>query len=1510
MEANNTFQGGMNSDLSKIYQPENTYRNALNFRPHSDTGESVGSVCNIRGNECSVVFPILRGVYKLQIKPHDEGNYIGVITITVNGQTTGNINIDLNTKVSDIAPSIIALSNCYNNPGAINPTFAVAYDEESIVIYQQPEYKTCDIDQSIEPNVVITTISGQPELLFVDANGIQYPWNTSYIPTQSGKLVVIGSTFINEHNYLFTCPEINPNKIGQIWELYYDELTKQDTLKLIYNGIIDLSIDYPIAPSAAIGRFELESLQRIYWTDFYNPVRSLNVKDVNAMVLTTNVLNLTPSLKLSVPTLTNVINGQAQNPLNTDRTYQCAYRLVKNNGSVTNYSMCSNIVYPIMFDTNTYNDVNQKFASIHGYVGSINKALEFTVSGIDTEFDLIEFVIVEREQPNEDLFFVYKFDTKSISGNETITTLFTNPDDKEEITLQEFLIENAAFTYCKTLESKDNRLFFGNVKDKLTEYLETYDTRTHRFSLNSTTGRYLKYEGDSQPQLLNISGPSSWQLNEKDDNIPCYNLGFDTTEDSRWRNDKYKLNSNIIGGTGPNISYSFGTKLLRTDKDYIYPATNAPGASLSGTNEDVNYPTPTSISPNVRGFRVPGNVSALTGMNPYTNNAPEQIYPSNNVASSMAFEYFSGTFKSYQHNEIYRFGIVFYAKTGAVSFVKHIGDIKFPDYSDPVDPAYAGRTTNDPNVTCPDFRSMFVYNGEAYNVLPYIVFDVQIPSELKDLIIGYEIVRVKREKKDRYIKGHGMLHPIRSNLPIPNPNPLISPYTSWKGHGADYIETFNYGGFATTNYNTHNFMFDAYTPITDGFNGQNPDLNVSVDKIRPTERYGYIHLALLNTHTASINFEEYHALYKYYNLISHYNFGAGFKLSKLDYLPTGGNNGTVYNYWIDPSSGNEWSSLGSPTIAGTLDSSIPGNVLSTSILGLTGPFNIGTFTNYRPLAIYYDHTRLKTQYGGRTYIARTENEYISTGSFYLIDNNTDISSPLRIYTFGGDIYHGIVDIHKSIRNWGLSTIPATSKKHSNMLFFPTQSVYNLELRDGWHVNRSLNSNTVKADLQEDFYYNYTYSYENTVKKYYPQPAFFNSSDEWNNRVYWSNVKINGETVDSWASIPGLNYYDVEGAYGGINALQILNNKMYFIQDRAFGYLYINPITTISGDNGLPVTLGKGDTVEKHEYLSIDAGSKHQWSVFRSASAITFIDVRHKKIYMFNGQSLMPISDIKGQKGFTNKVLHDNILVTDNPIKHNGILVTYDHFNNEFLYTFRNKYINRDNADPNLLDDEETKEAYTLVYSELTNNFTSFYSFTPYIYINNRNKLYSLPDIDSNTISIYMHNIGDYGTFYGTKYPSIITPIVNIHPFNTKIFDNLSWISESIKENVKYKDIINNFYNDPDDVAYLTDTVSKIRCYDEYQNTDWINLSYNPTGPITNLRRSEQGWNIQVPRNKVNYDINPINTTSIFDPNVLTKNSFGERIRDKYMVVDMYYDNTPNNKFILHNLKSSLRISDR
>jgi hypothetical protein len=123
---------------------------------------------------------------------------------------------------------------------------------------------------------------------------------------------------------------------------------------------------------------------------------------------------------------------------------------------------------------------------------------------------------------------------------------------------------------------------------------------------------------------------------------------------------------------------------------------------------------------------------------------------------------------------------------------------------------------------------------------------------------------------------------------------------------------------------------------------------------------------------------------------------------------------------------------------------------------------------------------------------------------------------------------------------------------------------------------------------------------------------------------------------------------------------------------------------------------------------------------------------------------------------------------------------------------------------------------------------------------------------------------------------------------TKVFDNLNFLSTVTK----------------DDIEVYNDTFSSIRCYNNYQNTDYCTLTYG-----INLERDEREWSTFVPRNAVNrlYTSNP----DVFDPiNIDSERTFRERSIDKYMITDFTYTNTSNRRIIIPYIEIKYRISYR
>lgn len=1600
METNNLLSQGMDSDISKFFLAKDKYLQAYNFRAVTELGESGGGLVNIRGNQCAVKFPTMRPTYKIKPLINTATTFTDTATITINGQTTPSITVNSSTTGLNIYNAIVDnLTNCYQNTTVATKTFSVAYEDDYVVIYQIPEYEDCARTDSSAITITITPSGGAVNFLrFYSFAGTPSATQVAYVNAITTNRI-IGHTFILDDIYLFTADQgANPTNdsntgLGAIWKLNYSETTQVTTLTLLYSQWLDFNENYPIAPSAATGRYESDPIQRIYWTDFYNKVRTINTADPQLMALNPKLTGIIPSVGFDIPILNEIIGGSL--PVGT---YELCYRLKQSLGAITNYSPISNMVHLIDKPINGFIAYEGTYPGV-----SSNKGIRWVISNIDSKFDRIEYVLLHRESKT-DVAKVYSVQEDNIPATGTVTLDVTSlPDD--EIPLTEFLALSSTFTHAKTVDTKDNRLFWGNVKVKQGS-VGSWDARAFRAKTSGGNDVYLINNGTSTGAITQAVASA---LPETED---CINQYYDNTGAFGTDACYFKPGTAILGGAGTNISYEFGTYSIQLN-------------TMNRTsNSDNSYNVYNDLP-----FRECDNINPVSSFAQYDlldspNDSTNQIYPIRGIGS-MKSPYRTSVIKGFQHEEIYRFGIQFFDLEDQPLFTKWIADIKMPTFGD----LNSNPDTHAAGAGITDFRLSYLNGGEIYGQILYVKFDVDV-TDLAEVCSGYKIVRMERlEQSDKTILGCGLITPTfaelgDSNVYLPacwyyeaagvkttfptattpiqgcgwNPYPT---QTSWEtlsipnntvtpsgsigfGPNGAHVKTFDCFDFniaGGVSYGTGDKLFirsrqqsenfyksrlggnaqgyrwwyysggggaDWYDLPADGGGNKYTLRNLQVGDLTPNiNAWNAAQPAIAPFPAATVKFqsgydddEMAYYLHMYLDAALYGNIATIAGTAAL-------------NLTIDDA---EWVGTNSTTstLAGgrtyhnygrTFGAGIPGFTPSDTLRPAVGyqtlacEFNTG-FNDYdatygcsnadrgeKLLALYYKPNN--AQYGGATYAARAGKEYIACGSYIPIKRDdltlTD-NLHLEIDVFGGDVHLNYWDHQKASKDIADGTVTSPTFRHyayssgvepqypgaapliggttladahtSVTYFFPCTNVNNQEVRFGDHINTSLNVNTYITP-DENLYASY-HSNERDVVKYFSEPIDFVETDKWVNRIYYSEVKFNNETLDSWQVYKTSNFYDVEGNYGPINCIISLKEQLYYIQERGFGYLYINPITTISGDNGLPVTLGKGATVEKHQYLSLDVGTRHQWSVYKSQSAITWVDVRSKKIYMFDG-TLKALSDINGQRNFVIKRLHPDLIENDNPIIEKGILTTYDYYHNEFLYTFVN-----DSSE-----DAENDENYTLVYSEPIGKFTGLYSFTPTIYLNNHRYLFSIEvnAAGANIGKIWIHNFGAYCDFYGVVNNSMIKVLVNDNPMLTKVFDNLSWNSQSIEDNELWIDdlITPNAtvtFTASDDVNYIDDTFSAVRCYNEWENTDWTTLTLN-----TNLKKREQNWSIAVPRNKVDYDTNtpPVN---IFTPAFLTKTDFGERMRDKYMVVDLRYTNTPNRRFIVHNLKTTYRISPR
>jgi hypothetical protein len=412
------------------------------------------------------------------------------------------------------------------------------------------------------------------------------------------------------------------------------------------------------------------------------------------------------------------------------------------------------------------------------------------------------------------------------------------------------------------------------------------------------------------------------------------------------------------------------------------------------------------------------------------------------------------------------------------------------------------------------------------------------------------------------------------------------------------------------------------------------------------------------------------------------------------------------------------------------------------------------------------------------------------------------------------------------------------------------------------------------------------------------------------RTYLSNVKTNEELIDSWTKFEINSFYDIDD-YGPINKILNWKDIVYFVQDRALGVYAINRAAITTTSDGVPTELGTGKGFGKHQYYTKEHGSIHQWGVKPTANGIYFFDAIHRKVFMFAASGTQsqnsPISEMKGIHSLLQS-LPDAVFFRkenggDNPILKKGITIGRDKINDEVLFTFlgTGDFVNLDgettytvgtivyaiatglyyvvteefttSADKEqaLLDllahsevaqNLESFRDLTIVYDEIAEQFSSMYSATPKIYLENGDILQS-PDPYSDLNTIYTHNIGNYGEFYGVVQECEISMVINPNADINKILRTLEF---------------NSIVRDDNKVVDRTITITGFRVKNEYQDSGVIPFSAN------RIKRRFDKWRVKLPR-----DINSVTQRG--------------RFRSSHFIVTLYFDNQVNKELIMNRLMS-------
>jgi hypothetical protein len=386
------------------------------------------------------------------------------------------------------------------------------------------------------------------------------------------------------------------------------------------------------------------------------------------------------------------------------------------------------------------------------------------------------------------------------------------------LTLEEYNSVSGNHIIPKIIESKNDYLFAGNIKEQQHDLFEDYDARAYSFN-----PRGIAYLYDaSGVNRVNVTSSTYDTVKPTGD---CFNKYNDmSTEPLDDRNNfidedgsycRYDIDK-YYGGTGVNISWRFVTASLVGDANVSVLATGRYGNDRLGTSSIcIDKNTSRSID-----VTKPVVCKYLKYRN--DNSSEEAQYDTSeyvSVSSSLSYSdaKTSMLFRSLRRDELYRYGIVLYHKNGSASNVKWIADIRTPNIT------WGGcETFHARGSKKEDFAEDLIVKPLG------IEFDVR---NLPEDCVGYEIVRCQRKESDIATISQGVIsRPIAEQY---------SPGLASRPTTAGSI-VYTPSGFITTNrYWTGN---DAYARVhsnadSSGWEADNFENNTIYQFISPEVSY-------------------------------------------------------------------------------------------------------------------------------------------------------------------------------------------------------------------------------------------------------------------------------------------------------------------------------------------------------------------------------------------------------------------------------------------------------------------------------------------------------------------------------------------------------------------------------------------------------------------------------------------------------------------------------------------------
>lgn len=1093
--------------------------------------------------------------------------------------------------------------------------------------------------------------------------------------------------------------------------------------KLIWSGNLNIPMDAKIV---TYGLKENNFYKRVYFTDYSNPFRVINIKDPVFSSRKASEFSAFQNVALLRPQIASTgTRGQIK-----AGTVMYCYRLFTANGQTTEFSPLSEDFKILASNT----DSNFEGGSI-SETTTTNVKVKCNLINYKN-FNEIECVVIEYEALGAPTS-IRSLGIKKVAPVVYFDHYGNEAEFSSDLTLSEILVRKNSWKYCSDLVSKNNLLIASGLRNEpLPSYFQNV---THLFALHAwdeNGGTFESYINPDPEKYRWIDPKVNSKMFSSERKV--YNSiqsfeGFKITLNN-------KANLKSIETTIPSKSKETYDEYINEVYAWLQSIKDSPEFSVKFPNikvesirgkilfskinpaidvdfEKINFSYSTlqiiedvqddikiknlSIGQNKihgyqslgfnqgTGIRVTFNPESEELMTKAANTYPTAMPLINMKKPSQKKFFFKG--------EIYRLGLQVWLTDGSTPFTIPLGDIKIPELGE--NKMYLDGNSN-PIKTNEKYTNSKVVGNKLMSDAISLEFEVRLSCEIQDKISMYQIVYVERTEDNRSILCQGISAPLERtnnfwhteyvNLPDPVSNKWNLPFMGGPNYDHQGLitgdENINEGERSKNTKrvvtNRKLFYFDSpeiifniisADKIKNGkvvrVNRLNPDMPRDVTYSWNPEKMPAFSRKIPNDQIQGSSDElPLMALFSMFiekpgikNEISieeaesflpgeiknPTSMKSSFEISNHGmtlgrpawyYLDTTrqdkkcnntSNSGTALHYELFKSAN---VAVGNNTvIIKTSEDVFSNEFIAQSPVRIPGSkFIHSNLDYYGSYPVYDTHALINIKmnnsqniYGGRSELAYSKNVYIplsdtipilktsSNVQKFKVYGDTYCTLFLRLKTFlnDGGVWKPRMDNHSSCRDkyeeeeytrkgaWTYGVVLEASiepKFSHDELFYKSNGKINLSSRETGKINEA-------------------YFQKNNLKTYIPKPYNFKDDPNLSNIIAVSDVKMNGDYIDSFSSFRVNNFYELEKDKGTAYNLAKFLDTIFVIQEDQVSQLMINENIMIASSAGeISTKQGSGNMIEGHKVIA-DFGTSIRRAIVETVSndknfgGFTFID---------------------------------------------------------------------------------------------------------------------------------------------------------------------------------------------------------------------------------------------------------------------------------------------------------------